>query len=517
MESEPSTTPLGPLPSEPEWHRLHPVSLLVNLIPQAWRLLRGYWPLLLALFIGSEAGIGGMDLVFLLFFFGLTALRTGVHWATLRYRVRDERLEIRTGLLNRQVRLIGPERIQNAERVQNPLHRVAGLVEVRLETAGDASTEGLLSALSVEAADTLLAELDRLRRATRSPGRDAQPPAGANERETLLELGFVELLAHGLSARRVGVLAVVLVVVMELSQQIGPGETQYWAGNMHLPFLVGVGLAAFVAGWALAIVNSFLRLHRFRLSRQRDRMIVEQGLLTRRRIELPRGRIQLLRVDEPLLRRLMGYATVHVETAAISVGQDGVRQAEATLPMVAQDQLVQVCHWLLPELEAIPKTRELRPVPLRALWWSQMNALRTSLFLTALAVVFAGWWGALALALWFPLALTALLDWRWQAWLLTGDMVVARRGFWNRQTWILPSNKVQSTSRHQGPVMRLYGLGLVMVKMAGSRVPLPPLLWPDAARILQQVRWRAHERPLAPRLDTRPLASYPVHAPPSGA
>ena len=72
MESEPSTTPLGPLPSEPEWHRLHPVSLLVNLIPQAWRLLRGYWPLLLALFIGSEAGIGGMDLVFLLFFFGPT-------------------------------------------------------------------------------------------------------------------------------------------------------------------------------------------------------------------------------------------------------------------------------------------------------------------------------------------------------------------------------------------------------------------------------------------------------------
>ena len=73
-----------------------------------------------------------------------------IHWATLRYRIHAGRLEIRQGLLNRSARTIDPARIQNIELVQNLFHTWSGLVELRIETAGEQTTEGLLSALSVE-------------------------------------------------------------------------------------------------------------------------------------------------------------------------------------------------------------------------------------------------------------------------------------------------------------------------------------------------------------------------------
>ena len=130
-----------------EWRGLHPLSLVANLAPRTWRTLRGTWPLLAAFAIG-----GRRDSVAILFiaalFFGMAVWSTVLHFLTLRYRVVHGRLEMRSGLLNRQNRALDPSRIQNTELVRNPLHKLLGLVELRVETASGREVEGLLSALS---------------------------------------------------------------------------------------------------------------------------------------------------------------------------------------------------------------------------------------------------------------------------------------------------------------------------------------------------------------------------------
>ena len=64
--------------------------------------------------------------------------------------------EMQSGLLNRQVRVIPPERIQNVELTRNVFHRMSGLVEVRVETASGTDIEGQLSALSEHEALALM-------------------------------------------------------------------------------------------------------------------------------------------------------------------------------------------------------------------------------------------------------------------------------------------------------------------------------------------------------------------------
>ena len=59
------------------WRSLHPASLAVNLLPQAWRTVRGAWPLLLALFFGGAGmGVQVFDLSLLLAFFAVALTRT---------------------------------------------------------------------------------------------------------------------------------------------------------------------------------------------------------------------------------------------------------------------------------------------------------------------------------------------------------------------------------------------------------------------------------------------------------
>ena len=121
------------------WKGLHPLSLLINMLPQLVFTLRGVWPLLLVIFITeSSSGLEVLDLGLVLAVFALASIRTLTHFLTFRYRVRDGTLEIKMGLVFRYTRSVEARRIQNMEVVQNPLHKLFGLVELRIETAGDA-------------------------------------------------------------------------------------------------------------------------------------------------------------------------------------------------------------------------------------------------------------------------------------------------------------------------------------------------------------------------------------------
>ena len=65
-------------------------------------------------------------------------------WMRFTYRVVDGRLEVRSGVLTRQLRTIPLERIRGVDISAPIVHRLAGLVQVRVDdAAGGASASGL--------------------------------------------------------------------------------------------------------------------------------------------------------------------------------------------------------------------------------------------------------------------------------------------------------------------------------------------------------------------------------------
>jgi uncharacterized membrane protein YdbT with pleckstrin-like domain len=87
-----------------------------------------------------------------------------------------------------------------------------------------------------------------------------------------------------------------------------------------------------------------------------------------------------------------------------------------------------------------------------------------------------------------PLALVgAWLDWAKQGGLVTPTSIVSRRGFFNRRTFILSRDKLQSVHVVQGPFMRLHGLSRLVVRVAGSQVSLPETGEQDTAWLLAEM------------------------------
>ncbi len=446
------------------WKKLHPASLLVNLVPMAWRTLRVGWPFLLALTVGG--GVQGLvDLSIFLLFGALAVGRTVTHFLTLRYRVAAGRLHIRSGLFGRTDRVIDPARIQNMELVQNLFHKVAGLVELRIETAGDSGieggAEGLLSALS-------LAEAEDLRRRLGRTG--AQVEANPDPSDAIDAPGLVEVVAYGVSVGRVGAVAIALGLLLEGLGQL-PGAGLGAAGNLGSSAIVGLVLLALAGGYAVSVGNAVLRYFNHRWWRRGDSLHFESGLFTRRRMDIPLAKVQLVRVSQPILRRWMGYCTLLLETAAAGT-PSAAGGTEGVVPMVPSEEMHDRVRACFPAVDVDVGGRLFPCAPAavgRAVFY---GALRWAILAAIVSFVVGATWAWL-LVPWG--AVVGFLDARWQGWMLSDGFIVVRRGFLRRDTWVLPRAKVQSIHWFQSPGMRMSGLGRVVVWLPGGRLALPDI------------------------------------------
>ena len=87
----------------------------------------------------------------LLVLFVPAAVASILRYLTFRLRYDNHELVIRSGLIFRRERHVPFSRIQNVDAIQNVVHRLLGVVEVRVETGGGKEEEARLSVLPLAA------------------------------------------------------------------------------------------------------------------------------------------------------------------------------------------------------------------------------------------------------------------------------------------------------------------------------------------------------------------------------
>lgn len=153
-------------------HQLNPKAVWFFFLPQffGWFVVVlsfGFIILASALDAGENISIATWLVYVLLILFILAAFI--YIWARLKYKfyrfdVSDNGLHIELGIIIKKYILIPYEKIQNVNIYRGILARILGLSDISFETAGSASTEGKLPALSQKDAAQIQSELvDRIK------------------------------------------------------------------------------------------------------------------------------------------------------------------------------------------------------------------------------------------------------------------------------------------------------------------------------------------------------------------
>ncbi len=331
-------------------------------------------------------------------------------WWFTHYAVTDSELRIRTGLVFRRTAHIRLDRVQAIDVTRPLLARVAGVAALRIDVIGTEDKDEL-AFLAEPDAVALRAEL--LARAAGFAPAEATALGEAPDREllrvTVRDLAVSLLLALDTwAALAAGLVGPVLVWALSSSP---------WAALVALLPLLG-------AVWKGSAAR-FLTGYDWRVAESPDGLRLDHGLLDRAHETVPPGRVQTVRIVEPLLWRRRGWVRVELNVAG---SKNGI-----LVPVATREAAHALIARVLPGADVAALS--FAPSPRRGARW-------------AVPV----WWRGYGLA-------------------VSRELFAARRGLLCRRTEIVPHAKAQSVRRTRGPWQRVCGVADVHVDTgAGNTV-----------------------------------------------
>jgi putative membrane protein len=398
-----------------EWHRLHPATPLlkggVALIAITGIVIANLRERLVELFFGVPSyGGDPIDEIYnrgavgwaLLAILGvLLVVMAGFYlsWRMHSFRVTEEAVEVRSGILFRTNRKARLDRIQGVNIDRQLLPRIFGAAKLEVGVAGqDANVQ--LAYLGSSHTDALRRDILRLasgmrQNAAAPAGAAAAAAIGAPAPTTELAAGVAGTAAepsaaeahtsgvHGIAAsagalitqraneflapeldpdaappesvvhipplRLIASIAAsgftLVLIALAVVVPIALANQQFWVIFAFVPALIG---------GASYYINRFTKGLRYTIAGTADGVRVGFGLLSTSNETIPPGRIHAIAVTQPLLWRPFGWWTIRINTAGHSQ-QNGQNASNTTvLPVGRIDDVERVLALLLPESGLLP-------------------------------------------------------------------------------------------------------------------------------------------------------------------
>jgi len=455
--------------SDGEWHHLHPASPLLkggivliavigivisnlrerffeNFVPGA-NFRRGD-PIELLF----REGVFGWALLALLGVLSVLVLGFYISWRMHTFRITEEVVEVRSGVLFRTNRKARLDRIQGINIVRPFFARLFGAARLEVNQAGqDANVR--LDYLGSAAADDLRREILRLASGTRAASVFRANGAGVGVRPSLeAAASIVEQRMHEFLAPELDPDAAEPESVVKLGTGRLIGSILLSGASIFLVVAIAVvsvasvaapesliaffGLIPAVLGVVGFYVQRFLKSLRYSIAGTPDGVRVGFGLLTTSNETLPPGRIHSVKVSQPLLWRAPGWWEIKVNRASQSSTNGAAGQQNTTvLPVGNLTDVTRVLDLLMPDLldEGLALAGLTGP---GALDDGFTNSPRRARVIR-----------------WF--------SWRRNGFAVTPTAVLLRKGAIWRELVLVPHPRLQSVSVQQGPLLRMLRLTAV--------------------------------------------------------
>jgi len=476
---------------EVRWQRVHPISLLFVLIA---KLRQWIIPVVVGLFSATQGrwvifGLGIAAFAILLSF-------AFVEYFTFQFRLSGNELQVREGIFFRRNRTVPANRIQNIDLVQNILHRLLGVAEVRIETASGKEPEAILRVLT-------LADVERLRASifAESPTQVAGRPLAAENQsaaattlapsmprvaqQLLLRIPIKQLALAGLTSNR-GLLLVPIAVGAlyearaftrlgfrldsdEIIERLSQSNSALFIAGLAL---LGLGvlfllLKLFSIGWYV------IRFFGYQLWAVGDDLRIECGLFTKVSATIPRGRIQFISIHRSWLGRRLGLASIRIETA----GGGGAENESASqsvgrrwfVPVLWEKQVAGLIELLRPGIHWTEAEFEWRTLSPRAGRRLMRFAIIATIVLTLVAGFVWNPWGA-------AVGIVLLPGFLWLAgrhakamrYARVGPLIVYRSGLLTRKCSCTFLDKIQTIRLSESPMDRRWKMATLAIDTAAA-------------------------------------------------
>jgi putative membrane protein len=479
------------------WRRLSPRMLAVHPVQEVVRAAPALFGLLVA---GSSSGNGAR--------WGLIGVAIAIvagtmRWFTTRYRITPEQVQLKRGLLRRQLRAVARDRVRTVDVTAGPLHRALGLVRVTVGTGrSDRSSDGgvRLDGLAASEASGLRDELlhDRPR-----PHAEEATEARAAPPETVIARLRPEWIRYGpFTLSGIVTVGVLGGFVLNAANDAHVDPRSVGPLRDLGDALASMGLAGAIVAVAAALVlmvavfsttGYVLAFWGFRLTRHPGGTLhVARGLVTTRQTTIEERRLRGVEVSEPLLLRSVGGGRCIAIATGLRVGRGAERGGSLLLPPAPRAEAERVAAEVIRGRE--PLTAPLTPHGPRARRRRFTRALAgcvpvvAAVFALGRLAGWADWVWAVSLVC-IPAALALAADRaRSLGHAVTPAALIARAGSIVRRRAMLSREGIIGLNLHRSFFQRRAGLVTLTATTAAGRQAygVPDVVDAEALRVCDQ-------------------------------
>lgn len=482
-----------------EWQQLSPIAILYFSASSVKHILGSgiYFIPVLALNYKSILQHPYIWLPSILGLLALLVIFAVLSFKVYRFRLTDNNVEIRSGVINKKHLNLPFERVQNVKIEQPLYYRLSGHACLQLDTAGSAKNEAKIIALELNFAEQLKSKILHQTIKTESAESDEltniDAPDSPHSTEKLLNTRSLnDLIIHGITSNRIwiflGGLAPffddILKNVGDWANKIGIDFKQLFSLETHSMLEVGLyavtlTILIMLVLVGFSVIGSIISFYGYTLNKLNDRYIRRSGLLTKHEVSMRLSRLQMVVRKQDWLDVLLKRINLKFEQN--SSIENNMNPSAISNKIIVPSVKVTECQALIDD--AYPNNNLNQLISLNG-----FTQISKRFIYRNLAFIWIPLWLAASLTLWYnqqfiliviaTLILTVigiLVILRWKRWGIATDsnFVYIRKGLIGVDYYCFPTFKVQQTKFLQSLFMERKNLASVKFVLASGALKIP--------------------------------------------
>ncbi|NMH61457.1 PH domain-containing protein [Alteromonas sp. MYP5] len=414
------------------------------------------------------------------------------------FRVHNQHIEVKSGVLNRRHINLPFWRIQNVKVEQPFYYRPFKFASVVFDTAGSADEEAKIVAVP-------LAYAQKLKKHVLANTFDAQngspdvptAPFHANEEneEIVNQRSMKDLIIHGITNNRVWILLGAAAPFydnasgyvfswlqskgLNLDQLLGGESAAWWQVGLYTLTAIVI-LTALLA--LLSIGGALLTLYGYTLSRDQDRYIRRSGLLSKQEVSMKQSRIQVITAKQDWLDKLLGRVNLYFEQNTTGTEQHAelMSPSKLLIPSVTVAEVRALVNGAMPDSQ-IYRIKYKSVSKQFLTFWLGGWIWPLAILLISISA-YHQQWQEVGIILAVSIAFTLILILRWWRWGYGYDQryIYVRSGRMGQDYQCLEKYKVQQISVVQSVFMQRKQIATLKILLASGTVTIPFISEKDA-------------------------------------
>lgn len=484
--------------SLPNWQRISPIAIVYFIATFIKALLGNVVVLLPALYFGSDFIMENptLWLPIIITLISFLLMSTYLSFYFFQYRLKDDHIEIRSGVISKKHINLPFTRIQNVRLEQPIYYRWFNYTCLHIDTAGSAKQEAKIVALKSAFAEQLKAEILAQHKEASSANTSAEQPLDnhslENQSTTVEEVlntrSIPDLIIHGITNNRIWIFLGGLApffddfsdyivvffqnVGIDIQQLLTFADMPIWQITLYALTLTFIFL--FIIS-LFSIAGSILTFYRYTLSKVEDRYIRRSGLFTKHEVTMRLSRLQMVIRQQDWLDFLLKRINLRFEQINISINQSqmNAQNDKIIVPSIKTNECATLVNDVYPQNKMMAITYQ--PISKRFLL-KNWGLLLTPFFLVlALLFIVNNKPVLLSAILTVYAFFSALIFMRWYRWGYASDenYTYIRKGFFGVDYYCFPTYKTQQVQFKQSWFLKRHQLCSINFVLAAGMQSIP--------------------------------------------